>query len=387
MITGARLREYYLAKGLGSHSELILVFFSAAGEPAPATADLPFCHRIVPVPLPYRYTVGKIVRGLVGHWPLPVVNYMSPEMNGIVSSLLRKEAFDVVHLEGIHMTALMPLVRMHSQAPVVFDWHNIESEVMRRYGARQKSPVHRLYSGITARRLASVEMEMLRDGFGHVVCSERERERLLRIAPEARIWVAENGVDTRYFESPRPTPEGRNRIIFVGSMNYHANIEAAVYFARVVWPGVRKQFPGWRLTLVGSHPAPAVLELKNEPDVEVTGTVADLRPYYHSAVASVVPLHTGGGTRLKILEAMAAGVPVISTPIGAEGLAVSPGVNILFAGREEDWLSHLGSLHREPGLREAVVTAGRELARSRYDWEAIGHSLYETYRGWLKTSR
>jgi glycosyltransferase involved in cell wall biosynthesis len=166
-------------------------------------------------------------------------------------------------------------------------------------------------------------------------------------------------------------------------MAYHANIEAAVWFAHSVWPRLREHFPHWKLTIVGYNPAPAVLALRELKNVEVTGTVEDVRPYYGEAVAALVPLRIGGGTRLKILEAMAAGAPVVSTSLGAEGLAVSSGKELLIANREEDWLPHLQSLMENSQLRKNLVTAGRELVRARYDWEALGARLYETYRQWL----
>jgi glycosyltransferase involved in cell wall biosynthesis len=170
-------------------------------------------------------------------------------------------------------------------------------------------------------------------------------------------------------------------------MSYHANIEAAVAFTRTVWPGIRERFPEWRLTLAGLDPAPAVLALRGEANVEVTGTVEDVRPYYREAVAAIVPLRTGGGTRLKILEAMAAGVPVISTPLGAEGLAVTPGVDILIAEKDGDWLPFMTALSTQGDLWNRLAEAGRRLVTARYDWEALGQALYETYCRWLWTPR
>ena len=133
---------------------------------------------------------------------------------------------------------------------------------------------------------------------------------------------------------------------------------------------------------MGSHPVPAVQALANEPGIEVTGTVADVRPYYREAFACIVPLRTGMGTRLKILEAMAAGVPVISTTIGAEGLAVEPGENILIANREQEWRSALTSLTAQPN-RLRLVRAGRALVSSRYDWEILGEQAWQTYHQWI----
>jgi glycosyltransferase involved in cell wall biosynthesis len=304
-------------------------------------------------------------------------------MKAAVAALVDQEQFDLVQIDGIHMAACVPVLRRGSRAPIVYDWHGIESQAMRHYGARVKSPIRKLHAAVAARRLAALEARTLRQGFGHLVCCEQDRAELHRVAPDARIVVIENGVDTRFFEDRTGFSSSRYRIVFVGSMSYHANVEAAVSFARGVWPLIRERFPLWRLTMVGCDPAPAVRALGNEQNVEVTGTVADVRPYYREALAAIAPLRTGGGPRLKILEAMAAGVPVVSTTLGAEGLAVSPDVSILIADRDEDWLPRLAALSCQRDFWNSLASAGWELVRSRYDWEVLGKSLWETYCGWL----
>jgi glycosyltransferase involved in cell wall biosynthesis len=266
--------------------------------------------------------------------------------------------------------------------PVIYDWHNIDSELMRRYAANSGSPARRLYASLTARRLASVERQVLREGFGHLVCSERERLELQRLAPAARIAVVENGVDAASFRDTDLASGPRHRILFVGHMAYSANIESAIPFVRDIWPLIRERFPSWILTLAGSSPPPSILALRSERNVEVTGTVPDLKPYYREAVAAIIPLRIGGGTRLKILEAMAAGVPVVSTPIGAEGLKVSPGVDLLLASSAQDWLSHLAALAPQDALWTGLARAGRQFAE-RYDWEVLGNSLCSTYSTWF----
>ena len=183
-------------------------------------------------------------------------------------------------------------------ARVIYGWHNIESELMNRYSAGSASWPRRVYAGLTAGRLASTEASILQTAHGHIVCSERERAELLERAPEARIAVIENGVDTTAFDPDR-LPGDRRRIVFVGAMSYSANIDGAVWFARKVWPEVQRRLPGYHFTIVGADPATEVLALREVDGVEVTGTVPDVRPYYRDAFAAVVPLRVGGGTRLK----------------------------------------------------------------------------------------
>lgn len=385
-LSGAKLRDYYFAKALGERAQLTYFFFAERGAPAMTREQMPFAEKLAAISAPHTYTPGKIVRGLLGRWPLPVVNYTTIEMKRAVSELVAGTSFDFVHLDVIQMAAYEQLiVRLQPNARIIYNWHNIESELMRRYAASAPSLPRRIYGRLTARSLEALERRLLSGSFGHLVCSEREKERLLQIVPSARIAVIENGVDTAAFSPKALTGAERKRLVFVGSMNYHANIEAAVWFTRHVWPAVHRQFPDWSLTLVGSNPAPAVLELAGDA-VEVTGTVPSVAPYYNDAFAAIVPLRTGGGTRLKILEAMAAKVPVISTTLGAEGLAVSAGQNILIADSESSWMEAFAALSASEERWNAVASAGRSLVESRYDWQVLGRTLYETYREWLDSA-
>jgi glycosyltransferase involved in cell wall biosynthesis len=312
------------------------------------------------------------------------MNYTSPEMFTTLESIVREDRFDAVHLDGIHVFAYDDFLREATGAPIVYDWHNIESEKMWRFAAQEKG-LKAWYAALTARRLQQAETRILESAHGHLVCSARERDELARTAPDARIALIENGVDTAYFGSIAPTSGPRQRVVFVGQMSYHANADAAVEFVRDVWPGIVTRHPDWTLSLVGSNPTPAVLALRASANVEVTGTVPDVRPYYGDAMAAIVPLRVGGGTRLKILEAMAAGVPVVSTALGAEGLAVSPDENLLIAETAGEWLAALDSVSGDASLRERITAAAHFLVRERYDWGAIGQQLVDAYRLWLKT--
>jgi polysaccharide biosynthesis protein PslH len=330
------------------------------------------------------YSPGRLARGLLGRWPLPVINYTSHAMKQALTEVLRESTFDLVHLDIIHMAGYQQMLEQAlPRARIVYNWHNIESELMDRYSTRERSIPKRIYASVTARRLRTAEEHILRTAYGHIVCSERERVQLLRRVPQARIQVVANGVDVGFYGARGVETAPPDRIVFVGSMDYHANVDAAVWFSREIWPHVRSRFPEWRLTLVGSNPGAAVSALAGQQGIEVTGTVPDVRPYYHQAVAAVVPLRTGGGTRLKILEAMASGVPVVSTALGAEGLDVAPGQNILMAENDKDWLPALASISDGSSLRSELVSEGKRLVATRYDWDILGNALDDTYRHWV----
>lgn len=387
--SGAKLREYHFARALGESAELSLVYFADPGSPSPSVADLPFCKDLVAVSKPRPYTAGKILRGLAGRWPLPVVNYNSVEMSAAVSRLAETRNYDLIHLDSIHMAVYAAPLRQVVRGPArfVLNWHNIESELLYRYARQCATGARKLYSTYTAFRMASLERDLLLSSLGHIVCSPRERSELLAISPAARIAVVENGVDTSYFQ---PSENGSRRsLVFVGLMDYHANVEAAVRFAGTVWPSLARRFPDLEFKIVGANPAPDVLALRAGPRITVTGTVDDVRPFYEDALAAVVPLRTGGGTRLKILEAMAAGVPVISTLVGAEGLAAEPERHLLIAADNDpaDWERQIARILTSPAQSRSLSAAALDLVRSQYDWAILGQRLAATYHDWLQDTR
>ena len=350
--------------------------------------DMSFCRAIVSVKKPPTYTAWNLIRGLVGKWPLPVLNYRSQEMAAALETLGRKEKFDVVHFDSLHMASYETLFANSGNPRVlrIYDWHNIESESMRRYTIEVKSAAKRFYANRTVPRLQKLERALLQNAFAHTVCSKREEMELKSRVPGARVATVPNGVDTAFFA--RPTVDlgwPPKSIIFVGAMNYYPNVDAALWFTRDVWPRIRSCFPECRLTLVGSDPAPEVLALRGTEGVEVTGTVKDVRPFYHYADIALAPLRMGGGTRLKILEAMAAGVPVISTAVGAEGLAVESGRDVLIADETnpESWIQAILALGESEGHRRELIASGIQLVRDHYDWTVIGKSLCSAYLEWL----
>jgi glycosyltransferase involved in cell wall biosynthesis len=386
--SGAKLRDYHCAKALGQIAEVTYVHFLDPGANPPSPMDMPFCRAIISVKKPPTYTAWNLVRGLVGRWPLPVLNYFSQEMSTVLKNLREKVNFDIVHFDSMHMASYeTPLINSgNSRVLSVYDWHNIESESMQRFSVEVKSVAKRFYANSTVPRLQKLERTLLQNAFAHTVCSKREEMELTSRVPGARVATVPNGVDTAFFA--RPTVDlgwPPKSIIFVGAMNYYPNVDAALWFARDVWPRVRSLFPECRLTLVGSDPVPEVLALRGTAGIEVTGTVRDVRPFYHHADIALAPLRMGGGTRLKILEAMAAGVPVISTAVGAEGLAVESERNILIADETnpESWVRATLSLGESERHRGKLIASAMQLVRDHYDWTVIGKSLCNTYLDWL----
>jgi sugar transferase (PEP-CTERM/EpsH1 system associated) len=372
---------------LARQTRVTLLAFNNQDE-SPSSVENPY-QQVIAVKRDSAYTFAKVVRGLWGRTPLPVLNYTTDSMKRALEDILDKKDFDVVQVESIHLMGYLPIIRAARKRPLVIcDWHNIESELMRQYSQREPNLLRRAYAGKTARLMSEFERRATREFDAHVVVSERDAERLRDLNSDARVFVIENGVDTEYYSDAqiekaagaRRDAPGKNRIVFVGSMDYHANIEGVVNFAREVWPNLRARQPKLVFTIVGRYPSREVRELARTPGIEVTGRVDDVRPFYRKAVAAIVPLNVGGGSRLKILEAMAAGVPVVSTTLGAEGLDMRHGENILIADTNEQLVEAIVSVVEDEARLNRLGAAGRALVSNHYDWAKLGGLLFEIYQ-------
>ncbi len=221
------------------------------------------------------------------------------------------------------------------------------------------------------------ENRLLRSCDAHSVVSAREREKLLLRCPDARIHVVPNGVDVSYYSDNQPVGNPAE-ILFVGSMDYHANVEAVVWFVASVWPILKAAIPGVVFRIAGRDPSPEVRALA-APDVLVTGTVDDIRPFYARAGATVVPLRVGSGTRLKILESMAAGVPVVSTRLGAEGIELQDKSDIFLAETPAEIAEALQRVLTDKVLADRLRSGGHALVNRLYDWPIVAAQLYSIH--------
>ncbi|MBV8068653.1 MAG: glycosyltransferase [Acidobacteriaceae bacterium] len=382
-VTGARLRNLHLSAALARRTAVTLMQLRAPGEEVSDSAELRSFERIVTLERERSYTAGKIIRGLLGPEPLPVLNYRSENVARSLRRILLEEPFDAVQLEGLHLLPYLNTVKELPDPPaILIDWHNIESELMRRYAAGEKNWPKKLVARRTAVLLEQAEARLLSGARLHTVASDRERDALLTRSSQSDVRVLPNGVDVSRFARRQQQGERAGAapsLLFVGSMDYHANIDGVTWFTKQVWPDLHARFPDVTFSIVGREPGPGIRGLASE-SVRVTGTVEDVLPFYERAFAVIVPLRVGGGTRLKILEAMAAGVPVISTYLGAEGLDVHHERDILLADSPAEIISAFSRLRADERLWSELAENGFQLVRQKYDWESLGEQLYSMHQ-------
>jgi sugar transferase (PEP-CTERM/EpsH1 system associated) len=386
LTSGNRLRDYHLARELAKRASVTFVEMCHQGEePSIPPNDCVF-DEIVSLKKGASYTPGKILRGLAGPSPLAVLNYFDAKSANQLATILARGRFDTVQIEGIHLSGYLHVIKAAPSRPaIVVDWQNIESELMWRYSKNATFWPKRIIARRTARLLQRSEMMLLEGGETHTVVSDREQQKLLGWCPSALVNVIPNGVDTNFFSASHTSDIHKNAksdvrrqsILYVGAMDYHANIDGVTWFAREIWPEIAVKHPELEFIVVGRRPSRAVRALASQR-IRVTGTVEDVRPFYASAVVVVAPLRVGGGTRLKILEAMAAGVPVVSTRLGSEGIDATPNFHLLLAENRAEMVSAIDQL-ADPQIRSRLVLAAREFVTNRYDWTLVGERLYQIH--------
>jgi len=310
--------------------------------------------------------------------PKPYVSMYSHYRNALsrlIRTLIKRESFDVVHLD--HLDAAVYLQDCLLKTAVYLDEHNYETNLLEATSNKTSKLLLRWYLVSQLRKLGRFERQILRTVHAIGVVSANDAEMIAAVAPKTALEVIPNGVDLAFFDIPRqPVPY---RVVTVGSLDWLPNIEGIMWFLDNVWPVVRTARPEATLHIVGRNP-PRVLLQRSCQHVTVAGSVPDVRDYVTGASAFVVPLFAGGGTRLKVLEAMAMRVPIVSTSIGVEGIDCIYGKHVLVADDAKDFASKLLELLDNPALGAQLATTGRSLVEQHYGWDAIGERLDNFYR-------
>jgi sugar transferase (PEP-CTERM/EpsH1 system associated) len=377
---GGRLRTWHLLRHLKAQHDVTYVSF---GDPAESAGQRDrmrdVADRIVTVPRvdapkgSVRFLAGAAWR-LLDPLPYAVGRYRSRTYRRRVDALLRERTFDLIVCDF-----LPPAVNLRwpLPCPAVLFTHNVEAEIWRRHAEITQSRAMRGLYSVQHRRMCRFEAQALGRFDAVLTVSDADRVTFGRLYPGAArgpVRVVPTGVDTEFF-TPTPSPPAARSLVFTGSMDWLPNEDAMIFFCREILPRIRAEEPDVSLTIVGRSPTPAVRRLAELPGVTVAGRVEDVRPHVGAAAVYVVPLRIGGGTRLKIFEAMAMGKAIVSTVVGAEGLPVTPGDHLVIENEPGRFASAILTLLRDVSKRRQLEAAGRRLVAGRYDWASAGRQL------------
>ncbi len=374
---GGKLRSWHMMRHLARRHDITYLSFE---NPSATQADRDGMSEVCRELLTVRRTdadkgtlrfYAGAARYVVDSIPYAVAKYRSAAYRTRVEALFAERRFDAVICDF-----LPPAVNLPDDLPcpsVVFT-HNVESEIWRRHAENAVNPIARRLLAQQWRRMVRFEGSTLARFDLVLAVSDTDRrtfERLYSSSLHAPVHVVQTGVDTAYF-APSTEPSARAHLVFTGSMDWLPNEDAMTYFCRDVLPRIREAEPETTVSIIGRSPTPAVQKLAEQhPGVEVTGRVDDVRPHVQRGSVYIVPLRIGGGTRLKIFEAMAMGKAVVSTTIGAEGLPVTPGMDIAIADKAAQFADAVIRLIRDPAARRTLEVRARQVVVDHYDWSRV----------------
>ena len=365
---GFALRVYHLARELGRRNDVSLLTYDT-GDPGrdwEHLGELFTVHRVAARPVSRRRAQ---LRSLWSRDSFHIGRLRSAAMQRAIQQLTAHARFDVIQVESSQMFGF----DFPAGPALVLDEHNIEYDVLARTARVERSPARRLYQRLEQRKVWREEIASWSRASGCVVTSADDQRRLLTEAPSTPTCLVPNGVDLDRF-APVPAPVDPTGLVFVGSINYRPNTDAVLHCAQRILPLIRRSAGDATLTVVGQGAPPAVRRLDGGA-VRVAGMVPDVRPYLASAAVVVVPLRIGGGTRLKVLEALAMGKAVVSTSLGCEGIDVEDGRHLLIADDPAHFAACVLRLLRDQEFARRLGTAGRELVQARYGWATVGERL------------
>jgi glycosyltransferase involved in cell wall biosynthesis len=318
----------------------------------------------------------SLMRNVVSDYPYVANKYYSEEVERRIKRVLHENRIDVVHLDLLPLTRYLKSVQ---GIPVALTEHNVESERLLTLVKQSKNILFKIYMYMQYRKLAAFEREEMGKCEICIAVSEKDKEVLSKFNPNTEIAVIANGVDVEYF-SPKNGEKVPKSIIWVGGMKDFYNRQAVNYFCGEIFDKIKKEVQDVRLTMVGKSPTKKVLELaKQNKDVRCIGYVEDVRPYINEAMIFIAPIRSGGGTKLKVLNALAMGKAVVTTSVGAEGIDVTSGENVIIADHPDDFAKAIAELLKDPEKMERMGKKARELVLEKYDWKKIGKRYSTVY--------
>jgi sugar transferase (PEP-CTERM/EpsH1 system associated) len=378
--TGGKIRSYNILRELArQHSVTFFSFYAAHDNDVHADLKSVFNRSIcLPLRLPAPKSPTELLDygvRLFSSQPYNITKYCRPEVRRQLVTLLKQESYDIILCDFMVAAGVIP---WESHTPKVLFTHNVEATIWQRHYQVAANPLWKAISWLEWKRMEAAERRYLQLADRVLTVSETDRDAFAPFVDLEKLTVIPTGVDVDYFQ-PMPVAEEANSLVFTGSMDWLPNEDAIFYFVETILPLIREQCPDVSLQVVGRSPSRKLQALaQQEKSVRLTGWVEDIRPFVARGSICIVPLRIGGGTRLKIFEAMAMSKAVVSTSIGAEGLPVGNGENILLADSPEDFARSVVSLLRDPSQRQRLGTSARTLVQEKYSWAKVAEDFART---------
>ena len=382
---GANIRTFNLIKNASDLCELTLLtpIFSKEEEKLISVLR-PFFSNIVPVSVTIRRPVCKYwnaVRNMLfSSAPYITSAYVNLQFAERLMRTVKEVKFDVVHCDSIALSEAVIGIKCSRRVPIVLNEHNVESIILKRYVGNERNPIKRAYYRSQYKRLRRHEARICRAYDRVIAVSDVDRKIMEIEFNVGNVRVVENGVDTEYFKRAGSGYRDPYNLVFCGAMDWRPNVDAVDYFLSHCYGEIKRRIPQATLTIVGRNPPGRLRKLAAGINgVSITGTVDDVRPYVSKCSVFVVPLRIGGGSRLKILEAMSMEKAVVSTAVGAEGLEVIDDVHIVLADGARELAEKCVKVLLDEQKQFELGRNGRRLVLASYDWKRISAKMVEAW--------
>ncbi|MCA9401638.1 MAG: glycosyltransferase [Candidatus Omnitrophica bacterium] len=376
--TGAKIRTSNILKQLVKHFQVDVISFSFETNDHLHKKSLENIGIHVELVKMHEPSFWKKVLGVLFHvQPFSCLKYFHPDMVVAVEKALREKKYDLVHIDHIHMAHYLKFAK---QLPCYVDEHNVEYKILERCANVEKQPFKKALYRQQSTKMKKFEARYLKQCQGAFAVSEDDAVILRAITENAvNTSVMANGVDTRFFV-PNADAVEEDSLVFTGSMDWLPNDDAMIYFCKEIMPLINQKKPQVKLFIVGRNPTAELQAVVNKnAKVEITGRVPDVRAYVYQSKIFIVPIRIGGGTRLKILEAMSMEKAVVSTSVGAEGINYCNGGDILIEDDPARMAEQIIHLMEDDDRRKTLGQAARQCVLKEYDWDIIGERMRKIY--------
>ena len=378
---GGKIRTYNMLKELKrDHHITYLTLDDGSADRAAREQAHEYCHELVCVPHQQREKFskgfyGELFLNLASRYPYAIKKYESASMRRQILETANNQTIDIVICDFLAPALNVP--RNLSCASILFQ-HNVEAMIWKRHFEVQSNPVKKTYLRQQWRKMERFERDMCRNFDAVIAVSVEDRDQMRKEYSVNAVFDVPTGVDTDFFTPSSKEKVDPHNVVFTGSMDWLPNEDAIRYYTDQILPIIRSTIPDTTLTVVGRNPYPGLVELsRRDPSIIVTGRVEDVRPYMERAAAYVVPLRIGGGTRLKIFEAMAMEKAIVSTSIGAEGLPVTDGKELRIADTPETFAASVIELLTKPETAKQLGQEAGRIVRERFGWNGVAKRFTE----------
>lgn len=378
LFSGGQIRTYNLLKNLSDKHQITLVSFYRKKSELKHISELEkYCAKVVPIKRRQTWGAKNILLSGFSFYPFLVCTYLSAGARRWIKKELQNGEYDLIHVETFY---LMPNLPSKTQVPILLVEQTIEYLVYQRFVQNLKFWLAKPLLYLDVLKIKFWEKRFWRQANYLSAMSQEDLDIMLSAAPQKEGDVVANGVDLEYFNQVPHKGGKKPTVLFVGNFKWLPNKDAVVYLIEKVWPKIKNKMPEAKLWVVGRNPTESILKYNQKDDVSIDSGVEDIRQAFSQSDVLLAPIRNGRGTKYKVLEAMAAQVPVVTTPLGVQGITASPGKEVLVADSAQKLAQKTLKLLKTPKKGQALAKRAKKMINDQYNWQAISQNLDKIYQ-------